>query len=117
VVLFLPLAAGTETATLSVADNGSGSPQVVSLSGAGTHDVVLSWTASPTSGILGYELYRGTSPGGEGSSPINATPVAGTTYTDSSVTAGITYYYTITSLLSSGSSQSSGSSEVSAAVP
>jgi hypothetical protein len=43
-ITFTPSAAGTRTATLSVTDNASGSPQTVALSGTGT-------TAAPTLGL------------------------------------------------------------------
>jgi len=49
VVLFTPLASGTRGASLAITDNAGGSPQSVALSGSGTHDVVLTWTASVTS--------------------------------------------------------------------
>src|SRR5208337_3731035 len=62
-VMFTPSAAGQRTATLSITDNASGSPQTVSISGTGTHDVILSWTAS--SGAVSYNVYRGTTSGGE----------------------------------------------------
>jgi hypothetical protein len=63
--LFTPSAIGTRVASLGTTDNASGSPQTVPLSGAGTHDVILSWTASTTSGPVGYNVYRGTTSGGE----------------------------------------------------
>ena len=115
-VTFTPSIAGTETASLSVSDNASGSPQTVSLSGTGTHDVILSWTASATSGVVGYNVYRGTTSGGESSTPLNSTPVNGTAYTDANVTAGATYYYVVTAV-SSSEVQSAASNEVEATVP
>ena len=87
-ILFTPLASGARAASLTITDNASGSPQSVSLSGTGTHDVILTWTASVTSGIAGYNVYRGTTSGGESSTPLNSTPINGTTYTDENVTAG-----------------------------
>jgi uncharacterized membrane protein len=115
-VTFTPSVAGNETASLSISDNASGSPQTVSLSGTGTHDVILSWTASATSGVVGYNVYRGTTSGGESSMPLNSTPVNGTTYTDANVTAGATYYYVVTAV-SSSDVQSVASNEVEATVP
>ena len=125
VVMFTPSVAGTEAASLSIADNSSGSPQTVSLSGAGTHDVILSWTASTTSGVVGYNVYRGTASGGESTTPLNSSPVAAgctstttCTYTDATtVVAGTTYYYTVTAVASNDVTQSADSNEVSAAVP
>jgi len=116
-ILFTPAASGTRTAALSIADNASGSPQSVALSGSGTHDVMLSWTASTTSGVMGYNVYRGTTSGGESSTPLNSTPISTTTYTDESVTAGTTYYYYVTAVAANGTSQSADSNETDATVP
>jgi hypothetical protein len=75
---------------------------------AGVGQVALSW--SPSSGAAGYKVFRGTSSGGESSTPI-ATPT-GTSYTDTSVTVGTTYYYTVKASNSAGDSPASN--EVSA---
>lgn len=115
VTVFTPSASGSRSASLRVADNGSGNPQTVALSGTGTHDVILSW--SDSSAVAGYDVYRGSSSGGESSSPLNTEPIAGTSYTDTSVQAGRTYYYKITAVAANGSTQSGSSSEVSATVP
>jgi hypothetical protein len=117
VVQFTPSAIGARAAVLSVTDSATGSPQAVSLSGTGSHDVILSWTASATADVIGYNVYRGSSPGGEGSTPINSTPVNGTGFTDETVTAGAVYYYTVTAVASDGVTQSSASNEASATVP
>ncbi len=116
-VLFTPSASGARTAALSIADNAAGSPQTVSLSGTGSHDVNLSWTASPTPGIAGYYIYRGTTSGGERSTPLNSTPNNGTSYTDEGVTAGATYYYVVKAVASNAVTQSAPSNESSATVP
>ena len=115
-ILFTPSASGSRSASLAFADNASGSPQSVSLSGTGTHDVMLSWSDTG-SGILGYNVYRGTTSGGESSTPLNSTPVASATFTDESVQAGQTYYYYVTAVSSTGDTQSPVSNEASATVP
>jgi len=112
-VTFTPSLAGNETASVTVTDNASSSPQTVSLSGTGAHDVILSWSASGTSGVSGYYIYRGTTSGGESSSPLNPTPINSTTYTDTNVMAGSTYYYVVTAVGSDGV-QSPPSSETEA---
>jgi hypothetical protein len=117
VVLFTPSAIGARAAALSISDNATGSPQSVSLSGTGGHDMVLSWTASPTSDIIGYYIYRGTTSGGESSTPLNSTPVNGTDYTDENVTAGAEYFYRVTAVTSDGVTQSAASNEAAATVP
>jgi len=57
--------------------------------------IILNWTApsDPGSGVANYLLYRGTSAGGEASSPI--AKVLGTSYSDTGVAAGTPYYYTV----------------------
>jgi hypothetical protein len=117
VIQFVPSAAGSRAASLSITENASGSPQTIALSGTGTHDVILTWTASVSSGVAGYYVYRGTTSGGEGATPLNSTPLTGTAYYDTSVQAGATYYYTVTSLSSDETTQSAASSEASATVP
>ena len=116
-ILFTPSAAGASVASLTIADNASGSPQSVSLSGTGTHDVILAWTPSTTSGIAGYNVFRGTTSGGESATPVNSSPLTGAAYTDTNVEAGQTYYYMVTAIGSNDTSQSSDSNEASATVP
>ena len=115
-IAFTPSVTSAESASLTITDNASGSPQTVGLSGTGAHDVILSWTASATSGIVGYYVFRGTTSGGESSTPLNSTPTNGTTYTDTNVTPGATYYYVVTAVCSSGE-QSAASGETAATVP
>jgi len=73
--------------------------------------VDLAW--SVVSGATGYNVYRGTTQTGTitGKSKI-ATGVSTTSYSDLTVTRGVTYYYQVTAIDSS--SESPGSSEVSA---
>ena len=64
-VTFTPSASGQRTGTLSITDNATGSPQTASFTGTGNPDVILSWGASPSSGVAGYNVYRGTSSAGQ----------------------------------------------------
>jgi fibronectin type 3 domain-containing protein len=64
---------------------------LTSLSNA--HSVSLTCTASTSTGVTGYNFYRGTSPGGESSTALNSTPVSTCSYTDTTVAAATTYYY------------------------
>jgi fibronectin type 3 domain-containing protein len=90
----------------------------VGLSGTGSHDVILSWTASATPpAVTGYNVYRGTASGGESSTALNSTLISGTTYTDENVTAGTTYYYVVKAIASNGVTLSAPSKEAAAAVP
>jgi len=115
VILFTPSASGSRSASLSVTNTLTGNLLTASLSGTGTHDVVLTWGASP--GAAGYDIYRGSSSGGESSTPLNSAPVTGTKYEDTTVSAGQTYYYEITAVAANGNTQSGKSSQVSATVP
>jgi hypothetical protein len=63
--------------------------------------ISLSWTGSGP-GVT-YNLYRGTSPGGESSTPY-MTGLTTTTTTDRNVVAGTTYYYKVTAVGPGGES-------------
>lgn len=90
----------TTTIAITVTVGQPGSPTGLTAV-AGNEQIALTW-AAPTNGpITGYNVYRGTSPGGEGSSPIQ-TGITSTSYTDSGLTNGTTYYYTVTAVNSAG---------------
>jgi PKD repeat protein len=130
--------AGTYTATLTVTDSASpantasstvtitadpiaattpGAP--TGLTGtAGTGQVALSWTPPSNTGgenVTSYKVYRGTASGGEtlltsgGCSGLGAV----TSCTDTGLTAGQTYYYTVTAV--NGVGEGPASNETSAA--
>ncbi|HXX18174.1 MAG TPA: choice-of-anchor D domain-containing protein [Candidatus Acidoferrum sp.] len=112
-VTFAPTAAGAVSgAGVTITSNATNSPTTVTLSGTGTHSVLLQWQASSTSGVQ-YNVFRGTSSGGEGTSPINSTPVSTTSFTDTKVTSGQTYFYTVEAVNSGGSSTPSNEVQIS----
>jgi HYDIN/CFA65/VesB family protein/ASPM-SPD-2-Hydin domain-containing protein/centrosomal CEP192-like protein len=117
-VTFKPQASGTATASASFLSNASNSPAVESLTGNGapppTHSVSLSWSDS-SSGIVGYNVYRGSTSGGP-YTKINSFLDASTSYTDSSVQAGQTYYYVTTAVDGSGI-ESGYSNQVQTVIP
>jgi hypothetical protein len=76
-------------------------------------EINLSWTA-PSGSVTGYNVYRGTAPGGEATTPL-ATGLASASYADMNVTVGTRYYYTVAATNSTGAG--SVSTEVSAMVP
>jgi phospholipase C len=78
------------------------------------HRVLLSWDASP-SPAAAYAVFRSGTSGGP-YVKLNVTPDGITSYTDSSVVTGQTYYYVVATLDPSGY-QSNYSSEVSAVIP
>ncbi len=86
-----------------------------SLSSVPTHSVTLTWAASSTSGVIGYNIYRSQTSGGP-YTKINSTVIAGTSYADANVSAGQTDYYVATAV-GQGSVESAYSSQVSAVIP
>src|SRR6478672_6922309 len=92
-------ASATPRATVASAPTGL-------VASAGDASVALSWqmpTSDGGSGITGYNVYRGTSAGAEGSIPIAAN-VALTSFTDSSVTNGTPYFYRVAAVNAVGTS-------------
>lgn len=115
-VVFSPSVIGAVSGTLTFTSNASDAQTTESLTGTGTdpkYSVALSWTPS-TSPVSGYNVYRGLSVGAY--SKINTSLDPGTTYTDSTVVAGVTYYYAATAVNSSGQ-ESSYSSPIEVAIP
>jgi len=93
------------------------SAPAIPMAAAGVGSVELTWSVPTSNGgadITGYNVYRATSAGGEGSVPITT---LGVTYswTDSDLAAGSTFYYRFTALNSAG--EGSRSAEVSATTP
>ncbi|MGA7512838.1 MAG: choice-of-anchor D domain-containing protein [Candidatus Sulfotelmatobacter sp.] len=123
-VTFTPGASGAASATASFASNASNTPSLTSLTGTGTpapvYTVDLNWTASTTTGITSYNVYRvnyasgacGTFPIG---SPYGSTASTITTFTDPTVTNGDTYCYATTAVDPSG--ESGVSNVVQVAIP
>jgi hypothetical protein len=114
---FAPTVTGTATGKVSLTSNASDPSLIVPLAGTGVkgHSVTLSWTASASKGEIGYDVYRGGQSGG----PyilLNPSLVPGTSYTDSTVQAGGTYYY-VTTTVNSEHVESSHSNQVKAVVP
>jgi hypothetical protein len=121
-VTLTPSATGSAAGSVTLTSNASDSTLSITLSGTGAqavaHSATLSWGASTSSSVTGYNVYRATSSGGEsGTTAINGSAlISGSSYTDSSVTAGATYYYVVTSVNSSGV-QSAFSNEISGTIP
>ena len=66
---------------------------------ASNTNVNLSWTAG--SGATSYNLYRAAESGYEGTNPV-VTGVTGTSYADTNLNSGTTYYYLVAAVNSSG---------------
>jgi hypothetical protein len=83
-----------------------------------TDSVDLTWDQPLLSGsasITGYEVFEGTSPAGEGATPIASVPFTTTSTTIGSLHPGTTYYFVVRALSSVGTSI--GSNEVAAKIP
>jgi hypothetical protein len=115
-VTFAPATTGTFSGSVSVTSTAANSPLSIPLSGTGaaSHYVTLNWTPSSSS-VSGYDVYRGTQKGGP-YTKITSSLVPGSTYNDATVQSGLSYYYVVASVASSGT-QSVFSSEVSATIP
>jgi hypothetical protein len=91
-----------------------GGPCVTDVGTAG-HYVSLSWTASASTNVAGYNVYRGVTPGGP-YTEVNLKLIVGAAYADSAVSAGQTYYYVATAVDNTGA-ESAYSNETQAVVP
>ncbi len=115
---FSPASAGGLTGSVAVASNATNSPDTIALSGTGVtvvnHTAALSWTAS-SSTVIGYNTYSSTASGGP-YTKLTPAPLAATSYTDTTVQAGLTYYYVVTSV-ESNNVESVYSTQVSATIP
>jgi Abnormal spindle-like microcephaly-assoc'd, ASPM-SPD-2-Hydin len=118
-VNFDPKAAGATSGTLTITSNAKNSPINIPLSGTGVaagsqHTVALAWERS-TSSVTGYFVYRGTKPSGP-FTQLNSSPESSPTFSDSTVSSGLVYYYYVTAVDSSNI-QSADSNEVSVTIP
>jgi Abnormal spindle-like microcephaly-assoc'd, ASPM-SPD-2-Hydin len=118
-VSFDPTSAAAAQGTLSISSNASNTVLSIPLSGTGTavpavqHSVALNWQPS-ASQITGYFVYRGAS--ASSTSRLFVTAIAATTYTDSSVANGQTYFYAVTSV-DSNNVESAPSNQISVTIP
>jgi hypothetical protein len=116
-VIFAPAASGSVTGSVTISSNASNSPLTISTSGTGvvaTHSATLTWTASP-SVVVGYNVYRSSIPSGP-YTKLNSAADASTTFADSSVLSGQTYYYVVTAV-DSNNVESAYSNQVTAVIP
>jgi hypothetical protein len=118
-VTFTPQASGSASATLTFVSNAFNSPTQQTATGNGLsppqHSVSLSWNASNSQGVVGYNVYRGGVSGGP-YSQINTSLDGSANYTDNQVVAGQTYYYVATAVDGNGL-ESAYSNEAQAVIP
>jgi fibronectin type 3 domain-containing protein len=79
---------------------------------AGNGQVTLGWNAS--SGATSYNLYRGTASGAE---TLLASGLTGTSFTDTSVVNGTTYYYIVRAVNAGGTSTASNEASATPQAP
>jgi hypothetical protein len=118
-VVFNPAAAGTVNGSLTLVSNGA---TVLSLPLSGTglaplaHSVDVTWAASSSSPLQGYNVYRSAVSGGP---YTKISPILSPTtllFTDTTPLSGKQYFYVVTALATSGA-ESSASSEVAVTIP
>jgi len=107
VVVLASLLAGCSLSS-SVSGGGGGGG-----GGTGSHSVSLTWKASTSGNVVGYNVYRGSSSGSYGL--LNSMNSA-TTYTDTTVQNGQTYLYVVTAVDSAGA-ESPHSNAAQAVIP
>jgi hypothetical protein len=112
-----PTTAATDSFVVKVTGCGGnvsqGSYKVV-IQSAANHVVDLSWKASTSSNVAGYNVYRG--PNGTTWEKINASLIGSTLYDDSTVANGSTYYYATTAVNIEGE-EGAKSAAVEAVIP
>jgi ASPM-SPD-2-Hydin domain-containing protein len=116
-VVFTPQSSGAVSGSLMFGSNASASQTTESMSGVGTmpvYSVNLYWNSSTD--VVGYNVYRSTAANGS-YAKINSALQPSTTYTDSSVVSGQTYYYAATSVNSAGQESGRSTPPVQAAIP
>ena len=117
-LVFAPKKAGAMTGHVKITSNADDSPTVVALRGKGVssgHSVGLSWDASGSSGVIGYNVYRVALPSAK-YLRLSHAPVSGLAFTDGTVETGKTYSYVVTAVNSDGE-ESLYSQPVTATVP
>ena len=121
-VSFAPQAPGSVSGGISFLSNAANSPTTETFTGTGSqssgppaHSVSMFWSPSPST-VIGYNVYRGTTPGGPYPSKLTPSPQTGTSLVDNTVATGTTYYYVATSV-DQNSVESSYSNQFTAIVP
>jgi Abnormal spindle-like microcephaly-assoc'd, ASPM-SPD-2-Hydin len=117
-VSFAPVTAGSMSGTITIASNAENGSVAVPVTGTGVasaHSADLQWQASSSAGVIGYDVYRSTISGGS-YTKITSSPISGTSYSDTNVTAGVQYFYVVTAVNSDGT-QSGYSNQAATTIP
>ena len=92
-----------------------GAPTSLSATAASGAQINLSWTAASGT-VTSYSVFRGTTQGGESTTPI-ATGVTTTTYADGSLNAGTKYWYQVAAVNATGQGPDSNETSATTATP
>lgn len=135
-VIFAPRAPGQSSGSISFVSARTGVSNQIHMTGSGTvsaaktlvrdplnvvgitvhgYSVNLSWHASTSKHVIGYNIYRGIKAGGP-YRKINSRLITATVYTDNSVIDGKTYYY-VTTAVNSHDRESAYSKQAWAKIP
>jgi hypothetical protein len=109
---------GEASATPQAVTTAPSAPQGLTATGGNT-SVGLSWSVPASNGgspVTGYNIYRGTTPGGESATPLT-TGITGTSFTDTGLTNGTTYYYTVAAVNAAGTSPPSAEASATPQAP
>jgi hypothetical protein len=116
---FAPTTSGRFSGSVTVTSNATNSPLAISLSGSGAapvnHSVTLGWAPSSSS-FAGFNVYRGLLSGGP-YTKVNTALISATSFIDTGVASGQTYYYYAATEVDSTGAESVYSSEVIATIP
>ena len=98
-----PTTPGTFNFTVQVTDSESPPSNANAPLGitVNSHSVFLSWDASSSQDVIGYNAYRSTVSGGP-YTKLNSSLISSTSYSDQTVQSGYTYYYVTTAVDSQG---------------
>ncbi|HEY0701872.1 MAG TPA: choice-of-anchor D domain-containing protein [Candidatus Acidoferrales bacterium] len=120
-VSYDPKATGNNSGSLVVTSNAAAPQTSVPLTGSGAtkssssqHSVALAWDES-SSAVVGYYIYRSSKPSGP-YARVNSSSTPNTSYSDTTVADGQTYYYVVTAVNSSNI-ESTDSNVASATIP
>jgi uncharacterized repeat protein (TIGR03803 family) len=116
-IMTITVGSSTPTGTypITVTGNGGGVQQNTTVNLTVTALVALSWDASTSQDVIGYNAYRSTTSGGP-YTKLNASLISTTNYIDQPLQSGYTYYYVTTAVDSQGQ-ESAHSNEAAATIP
>ena len=122
-ITFSPQTAAAASATLTITSNALSSTTTEALTGTGTpaptHSVNLSWTASTTTDVVGYNVYRALYSNSACGAFSKINPVLNTTtlYTDSTVANATNYCYATTAVDTNNAESSDSNIVSNVAIP